>query len=289
MESHKNLSILQSYISKMPPLPVTVARVIEICDDVNASPADLSKIINLDPVLTGKVLKLINSAYYGMVNEITSPVRAIIMLGINTVKNLALSTAILGNLGNSKNFCALDMDKFWRHSLSVGVISRLIAKKRNINRDQIEECFIAGLLHDIGKIPLNNKFSDEYILAMDLSDRERQPVYISEKQFLEIDHTDVGKLIAEKWKLGTEIIDTVTYHHSLEAYKGSKKDILYTVALANYFANVLESDFSVDRYPEEIGHEVLHHLDIIPEYLEDIRDEVTGEIEKAQVFLKIAG
>lgn len=289
MESQKNLSIIRSYINKMPALPPTVTRVIEICNDVNTSPADLNKIISLDPVLMGKILRLINSAYYGLSQEVASLVWAIVMLGINTVKNLALSTAILGNLGNSKNFHALDMDGFWKHSLSVGVISKLIAKKRNINQDRLEEYFTAGLLHDIGKIPLNNKFSDKYVLAMDLSNNEHQPIHISEKQSLEIAHTDVGKLIAENWNLGTEITDTVSYHHSPETYKGTKKDVLYTVALANYFANVSKIGFSGNRYPAKIGPEVFQHMDITLEYLEEIKDEVLIEIEKAQIFLKIAG
>lgn len=289
MESQKSLPILQSYINKMPALPATVTRIVEICNDVKTSPADLNRIISLDPVLMGKVLRLINSAYYGLSQEVTSLVRAIIMLGINTVKNLALSTAILGTLGNSKNFHALDMDEFWKHSLSVGVTSKLIAKKRNITRNQLEEYFIAGLLHDIGKIPLNDKLPDEYILAMGISNRKHQPIHISEKQSMEIDHTDVGKLIAENWNLGTEITDTVSYHHSPETYKGTKKDILYTVALANYFANVSKIGFSGNRYPEKIGQEVFQYMGITLEYLEDIEDEVNIEIEKAQIFLKIAG
>jgi HD-like signal output (HDOD) protein len=110
MERDTMLRIIQSYVSKMPPLPVTVSKVLEICNNPKTSPVDLNQVISLDPVLMGKVMRLINSAYYSLPNQITSLVRAIIMLGINTVKNLALSTAVLSTLGKASDFQALNME-----------------------------------------------------------------------------------------------------------------------------------------------------------------------------------
>lgn len=135
-DREKNLRIVALYINKMPSLPTSVAKVMEISNDPNASPADLNRVISIDPVLMGRVMKLINSAYYGLNQRITSLVRAIIMLGINTVKNLALSTAILGNLGGKEHFQALNMDGFWRHSLCVGVTAKQIAKKERSIRER---------------------------------------------------------------------------------------------------------------------------------------------------------
>lgn len=284
----KRLSRLQSYISKMPALTPTVDKVLKTCNDMNASPADISKVISMDPVLTGKILRLINSAYYNLPQKVTTLVRAIIMLGINTVKNLILSTAILSNLKGQKKNNALDMDGFWRHSLSVGVLSRLIAEKCNIGQQSIEEYFIAGLLHDIGKIPINNKIPDDYQRAIDASDQLRQPLYVAEKKILKIDHSDMGKLITEKWNLGGGIRDTIIFHHSLSAYEGTFQDILLTVALANYQANILKFGSSGNLYPEIMSLEVFNHLRINPEDLEDIETKVEDELEKARIFLNIA-
>ena len=292
MESNKRLEILKSYIRKLPSFPATVNKVMEICYDANTSPADLSKVMSLDPVLSGKMLQLVNSAYFGFAHEIVSPVRAIIMLGMNTVKNLALGLAVMSTLGNRKNFQALDMDGFWKHYLGVGVVSKLIAKKRNVDPRKLEGYFIAGLLHDIGKIPLNGRFSDEYRLAMEISNREHQSLFISEKQILGIDHTLAGSLIAKNWKLGTEIIDTISFHHSPETYNGEQKDILYTIILANYFAKRSGIGFSGNPSMEDIWPQVLQHFSVGPDttvdYLHDLSDEVTQEIEKAQIFLKVA-
>jgi putative nucleotidyltransferase with HDIG domain len=292
MESNNKLETLKSYIRKLPSFPTTVNKVMEICYDSNASPADLSKVISLDPVISGKMLQLVNSAYFGFSHEIVSPVKAIIMLGMNTVKNLALGLAVMSAFGSRKNFPALDMDGFWRHSLGVGVISKLIAKKRHVDPRKWEGYFIAGLLHDIGKIPLNGKFSDEYRLAMEISDREHQPLYMSEKQILGIDHTLAGSLIAENWKLGLEIIDTVSFHHSPKTYNGKQKDILFTIILANHFANRSGIGFSGDPSMEDIWPQVFEHFsdgpDTTLDYLHSLTDEVAHEIEKAQIFLKVA-
>src|SRR5215510_8312698 len=119
---------LKDYIKNMPSLPTSVTKVLEICNNPQTSPADLNHVISLDPVLVGRVLKLINSAYYGLGQPVTNLARAIIMLGINTVKNLALSTAVMGQLTTGKKSHGLDMEGFWRHSLCVGVAAKLLAR-----------------------------------------------------------------------------------------------------------------------------------------------------------------
>ena len=293
MEYHHRLTILDNYIKQLPPFPATVNKVMEICRDVNTSPTDLTKVISLDPVLTGKVMQLVNSAYFGLSREIISLVRAVVMLGMNTVKNLVLGATVMSALGTRKNFRALNMDMFWKHSLGVGVIAKLIAKKRNIDKKLQEGYFIAGLLHDIGKIPLNSTFYNEYLNIIGIQEKELKPLFVSEKQLLGLDHTYVGNLIAEKWKLGEEISDTITYHHTPETYQGVQNDILFTVILSDHFANSSEIGFSGNRYLENIYPEAMQYLENDIELnlsnISMFNDEVAQEIEKAQIFLKVAG
>lgn len=288
MDKDQILGIIKAYISKMPSLPVTVAKILQICNDPQTSPVDLNQVISLDPVLMGKVMRLINSAYYSLPNQITSLVRAIIMLGINTVKNLALSTAVLGSLGRAKDFQALNMEGFWRHSISVGVTAKLIAARRKIDPKLREEYFIAGLLHDIGKIPLNNKLAKEYVTAVSLTDREHTPLYISEEKMMLVNHAEVGRLIIENWHLGDNLQDVIHYHHSIGEYTGDHRELLLSVAVANLFSNTYELGFSGDRFPEKLSDEIFAALGIDWEYLEGIEDTVNAEIEKAHVFLKVA-
>jgi HD-like signal output (HDOD) protein len=288
MEKDTILKVIQAYVHKMPALPVTVAKVLEITRNPKTSPADLNQIISLDPVLMGKVMRLINSAYYSLPNQITSLVRAIIMLGINTVKNLALSTAVLGTLGRASDFQALNMEGFWRHSITVGVTAKMVATRRNVDPKVREEYFIAGLLHDIGKIPLNNKLAKEYVQAISNTDRAHTPLYKSEEEIMLVNHAMVGKLIIENWRLGENLSDAVTFHHSLNDYSGSHRELVVTVAVANLFSNTYELGFSGDRYPEELPAEVLQEVGVDWNYLESIEEAVKAEIEKAQVFLQVA-
>ena len=287
-DKERLLAIIQTYISRMPSLPITVSKILQICNDPRTSPADLNQVITLDPVLMGRVMKLINSAYYSLPNQITSLVRAIIMLGINTVKNLALSTAVLGNLSAKKNFQALNIDGFWRHSLCVGVTAKLLAARRKRDPKQLEEYFVAGLLHDIGKIPLNNKLSTEYVEALTVTDREHVPLYTVEERITGVNHCEVGRLIIKNWNLGPVIEDSVYYHHFLDQYTGKNRDILLTVSAANFFANTSQIGFSGDRYPEQLPQSVFAELGIQWEDIEELEDQVNKEIDKAKIFLMVS-
>jgi HD-like signal output (HDOD) protein len=281
------LATIETYISKMPSLPITVSKILQIANDPKTSPSDLNQVISLDPVLMGRVMKLINSAYYSLNNQITSLVRAIIMLGINTVKNLALSTAVLGQLSAKGNFQALNIDGFWRHSLCAGVTAKLIAVKRRKDPKQLEEYFVAGLLHDIGKIPLNNKLSKDYVSALGLTDKEHLPLFITEERTMGVNHCEVGRLIIKNWNLGPVMEDVVFFHHFVEQYPGANRDMLLTVAAANFFANTYQIGFSGDRYPEKISPGIYEELGISLDDLEAMEERVNGEIEKAKIFLSV--
>jgi putative nucleotidyltransferase with HDIG domain len=287
MSAEDRLQPIEKYMNNMPSLPTTVSKVLEICNNPNLSPADLNRVISLDPVLVGRVLKLINSAYYGFGQKVTSLVRAIIMLGINTVKNLALSAAVLGTLSAKNQYQSLNMEGFWRHSLCVGVTAKMIAKKRNVDQKQWEEYFTAGLLHDIGKIPINAVFPQDFVTAMSVSDRERIPLYQAEDKVLELNHCVSGEKIVSAWRLKGAIGDTIQYHHSYGDYNGAYKDILFSVVAANWFANMMEIGFSGERYLEKISPMLWQHLDIKKDFFDSIEHSVIQEIEKAKIFLKI--
>ena len=278
---------IEEYIGNMPSLPTTVAKVLEVCNNPQTSPADLNHVISLDPVLVGRVLKLINSAYYGLGQQVTNLVRAIIMLGINTVKNLALSTAVMGNLTSNKDFQGLNMEGFWRHSLCVGVAAKVLAKQRGFDIKQTEEYFTAGLLHDIGKIPLNAVLSKEYMLTVSAADRDRMPLYRAEEKTLGMNHCGAGTMIVKAWKLEGAVGDAIVNHHTYAEYNGGHKDIVYSVVAANRFAAIMEIGFSGDRFPEKIADQVWETLGVDKDVFSGIEKTVNDEIEKAKIFLKL--
>ena len=287
--SHGNLNRkIENYIGDIPSLPVSVSKVMEICNNRLARPSDLNRVISLDPVLTGRLLKLINSAYYGLGTHVTSLVKAITMLGINTVKNLALSSAILSTLPKNKRVHGLDMEGYWRHCLCVGVTSKFLAEKQGIDSRYQEEYFTAGLLHDIGKIPLNAVLSGEYLQAVTIADSEHKPLFEAENENFGINHSFTGTMIAGAWKLERPVTDVITYHHGIDGYSGDNLQIICNVAIANYFALVYEVGFSGDKKPVKPGKNTWKIVGIKEDSFEVLKEKIYGEIDKAKVFLRLS-
>ena len=286
--THDNLNKkIEEYIKTMPSLPVSVSKVLEICNNVNANPSDLNYVISLDPVLVGRLLHLLNSAYYGLGHHVTSLVRAIIMLGINTVKNLALSSAVLGNLPVNKDHKGLNIEGFWQHSLCVGVTAKLLAKKQKVDSKSTDDYFTAGLLHDIGKIPLSAVLSSDYLLTVGNAERGQKNLFAEENACLGVNHCEAGAMIAGAWKFDLPVADVITYHHDLAAYSGDNTDILYNVTIANYFASINEIGFAGDRNPEKSAAKIWEASGLTEDAFESLKEAVNSEIEKAKVFLSI--
>jgi HD-like signal output (HDOD) protein len=279
---------IESYIKDMPSLPVSIRKVMEICDATSVNPSDLNRVISLDPVLTGKLLQLINSAYYGLGYHVTSLVKAITRLGINTVKNLALSTAILGTLPKNKDHYGLNMEGFWRHCLSVGVAAKLLAVRQGVDPKYHQEYFTAGLLHDIGKIPLSAALDSEYMNTVSIADREHKPLVNVEDESLGINHCAAGGMIAKEWKLYySPVADVIIWHHDISGYYGDNMHILCSVAIANYFSVAYDIGFSGNRKSVKPEKKIWETAGLKEDSLDDLKEKVFQEIEKAKIFLKI--
>jgi putative nucleotidyltransferase with HDIG domain len=285
----KMLVRLNRYIDSMPSLSITVAKVLEVVKNPQVTAKDLNKVINLDPVLMGRVLKLVNSAYYGLSNKVTSLVTAIIMLGINTIKNLALSTAVLANVKSKSHFKALNVDGFWRHSIGVGAAAKLISGKFGIPQNMREEYFIGGLLHDIGKIPLNDVFDQDYLKVIRAADMQKVPLIQMENEMLGINHTEVGRMIAEKWKLSSETFDCILNHHDPHQAQQDNFKLVSAVYIANAYCNLNEIGFSGNRFSAKMDMTILQNTGITLEFLDDLFDTISEEVEKASIFLHVSG
>ena len=278
---------VRSYISRMPSFSTTITKVLEICNNPSTSPNDLNRVISLDPVLTGKVLNLINSSYYALPNQITSLTRAIIMIGINTVKNLALSTAVLDSIGHDEgSFQAFSMDDFWTHSICVGVTAKLLAGIKNIPVTEREEYFVAGLLHDLGKIPMNNCFNNEYALSLELSEKKEVSLIKAEVEVFDMDHSIVGGMIADKWQLNTSMNNAMCHHHEPEKASDEYRQLVGIVAISNTYANIFRIGSSGDAFPEDQEvFDLMGQIEIEKEMLSDLKQTIIEEIEKAKIFL----
>ena len=278
------LEKIRLFVDKMPSLSTTVSKVLEICSRPDTVPNDLNRVIALDPVLAGQVLKLINSAYYSLMNKVTSLTRAIIMLGLNTVKNLALSTAIIRSVSQAKKSRALPIRAFWAHSIAVGVMAKLLAAGRGLSLAEREEYFVAGLLHDLGKIPIG----DEYTEVLARVETAQEPLVTVEQQVLGLDHEEVGTMIATKWKLNAVLTDAICHHHAPELAAAAHRDLVATVALADFYVCLFDIGDAGNRYPDpsRLGS-LLAQCQVAWDDLVDLAASVEAEIRKAEIFLQI--
>ncbi len=285
--STQHIKIIQAYIDKMPSLSTTVTKVLEVCNKPNVSPNDLNKVISFDPVLTGNVLKLINSSYYSLPNHITSLTRAIIVLGINTVKNLSLTTAVLGTVKKSPQ-SVLSIDRFWTHSLCVGVTAKTLAAQFNIPTKEREEFFLAGLLHDLGKIPMSKCFPAEYSQCLALCNDKNIPLREAEKIVFGFDHQLCGLTVAQKWNLSPNIVSVLKNHHTPEKAADEHKTLTLCVALANLYANIFDMG-TTDNYSinEADVLKLLEMSQLSWNTISSSHEDIQEAIKKASIFLQV--
>ena len=289
MTPQDRLERIKQYISKMPSLTTTVKKVLEICNDPNASPNDLNRVISLDPVLTGQVLKLINSAYYGLPNRIASLTRAIIMLGLNTVKNLVLATSVLTGFKGNAHRRDVYTDTFWEHSLNVGVTAKVLADLMEIPALEQEAYFVAGLLHDLGKLPMAACFAEDYTRMRLEAEKSLSSYARIERHLFGFDHCHVNRLIVAKWHLSKAMGNVLIYHHRPFETENRPDDLLVGVSLADCVINAFQGpDAQARFFASSLVDELIHRSGLEKEALFAHRSAIGAQIEKARLFLDIA-
>jgi len=242
---------LIAFVEKMPAFPKSVQRVVQLTSDINAPAKEIVRVIESDPVMTVKILKVINSAFYGLPQKITSIQRAVVHMGLNTIKNLALSVAAMGVL-KPNNDADFNTQDFLLHSLTTASICRLLAEKLNVKPSECSDFFVAGLLHDFGKIVFAEFDPSNFKLALEHSLEKNIPLHEAEIEYMGINHAQVGKILAEKWELDPTLIDAIEHHHDHD----NKSLLTNCIATANEISKKLQFGFSgnpiINESPDQI-------------------------------------
>lgn len=195
----------------LPTLPSTVGKILELVDNPKTTAGMLSDLINTDPVLAAKVLKVANSAFFGFPKRISTLNLAIVILGFSSLKHLCLSVGVMNLWDGSDNESGLNMNGFWSHSIATGVAAKLLARK--VRYEIPGEAFVAGLIHDIGKLLLND-LVDEYQDVLKESEKKEISLSEIEEDMLGVGHDQVGGWLIERWNLPPELVESIANHHS---------------------------------------------------------------------------
>jgi HD-like signal output (HDOD) protein/signal transduction histidine kinase len=194
----------------LPTLPHILLLLIETCNRREKGIKDLAKIINQDPSLSERVLRLVNSAHYGLKQKISSIEQALLMLGMDAVKNIAISSSVCQVFGRSPRKNGFNLKLFWWHSLACAVLARLLAAKTQYPSP--EEAFLSGLMHDIGKILLWTNFEEQYAPALKAHGLRSAELLGAERR-LGLTHPEAGAWLVGRWDLRSFMTDAVRYHH----------------------------------------------------------------------------
>lgn len=275
-----------SAIEKVPSLPLTALKIVKLANDINSPPKDMLDTIKMDPMITAKVLKLINSSYFGLSQQVTDLRQALVMLGANTVKNIALASALLSTMRSTSSFSGgLDQDALWLRSLATACGAKLAAKNAGVPRAQIEEFFLLGLLHDCGRIFCFQMLPQEYMAVLIKAQKEQLPLSDVELSELEMRSPQIGGLLAERWQLPGNIHDAILYHENpLESKEHGREVAIVTVA--RHLVQSLNLGWSDGLLLPTLQPEVIAKSGVDFERLRGDFSVIRDEVEKAKMFIQ---
>ncbi len=200
-------------VTELSSLPEVTTRIVALVEDPKSTAQDMHDIVKNDPALATKILKVVNSAFYGLPSQISSLDRAIVMLGLSAVKNIALAASLSRLFRPGQITERFDARDLWEHCIAVGVCARLLAEAAHL---PVEESFVAGLVHDVGLLVEYQLFPNELRSAAERSEAASEPFGALERELIGADHQAFGAALAAKWKFPPTLRNAISYHHNPE-------------------------------------------------------------------------
>ncbi|MCB2181793.1 MAG: HDOD domain-containing protein [Desulfobulbaceae bacterium] len=267
-------------VGDLPTLP-TIANQINLEMQKNSLTAkSLGKIISTDTSLSAKVLRVANSAFYGLPREVTSLDKAVMVIGFDAVKNIALSISIF-SLFEKEGDSFVDVSGLWLHSIGCGVSAKNIVE---VGSKQLgDDAFLMGILHDIGKVVLISKLPDDMKKVIDLMTNKEMNQRQAELEIFGFSHDRVGSLLLQNWNFPPTIVQTVKFHHKIEFNEKNMDEhiplLIHSLFIGNQIAKILGLGLSTDMERVNIPEEVWSRLKIKREQLPLLRDKIKNQYD----------
>lgn len=263
-------------LGDLPPLPQVASQVLRVSADPDATAEDLRKIIAMDQALTSQILKISNSAMFGMVRGVTTLTQAIMTLGFSTIKSVVIASSAK-NLYH-RGTVGLQERLIWEHALVSAIASRAFAKSLRFPR--LEEAFIGGLLHDIGKSVMGVKFPERYAALLRSVYNDGGICLDLELETFGFDHAMVGEALVTQWNLAASLQAAVRWHHDPIQAGGDHRELAAIVALANQMALEERVGIGDPAHLESATHQAMEILGLGPEALAGIKEGIRSVIEQ---------
>lgn len=274
---------IEKALRDLPAMPTIVLRVLEETDKPDVEIKEVERLIASDQALAMKVLRVVNSAYYGLPRQVASINQSIVILGVQQIRNLVLSIAAAGVMKPKNKAEEQAMRRFWVHSYSAAAVAKRLGKIKNISAKEQELVFVAGLLHDIGKLFLFIHFGDTYNELVGFAIEDNVTLEKAETQYLGMSHADVAGEMARAWNLPEPLIDVIAGH---ETYIPAPEEqrTLSLVQYADYCCKHLY--YEEGQTPVfETSEPVLRWLGLTSENAKEIEATVAECLEEARELM----
>ena len=229
-------------ISDLPTIPVVLSEVLDMLNKEEVKSKDLVEAIERDPMLTTKILRVANSPYYGFSRKISTVELAIALIGMNTIKEIAIGLMVK-KIFLEKSFMSIDVKEYWKYLLFSAVATKYFAAK--LEYRPIGEAFVTGLMHDIGILIIQSYFRDESKkIIISVSTDDNKSLIDAENQTLDTNHAEIGAWLAEKWNLPKKMCEAIKNHHydfrnTSDNDLVSDQPLTTAVSLSEYFADLM--------------------------------------------------
>jgi putative nucleotidyltransferase with HDIG domain len=269
-------------IESFPSMPGSAAKVLSLINDPEVSASEIEELVRLDPGLTANILKVTNSAYFGLPTAVGSLKRAIVLLGLKRVVQIVTASCVTALMDKAVAGYDLLPGELWRHSIAVSVAAEILVKELNIPK--AEEIFTAALLHDVGKLILGEHVKDdlEKILSFATEDRAFQD---AEREVLGTDHAEVGSHILKAWSFPQEIVNAVRWHHDPDA-ADTKSPLLDIVHVSDVLCLIIGIGVGREGLHYELSPSAIKNLGLNTATLELVASQTLEAVNELTDLLK---
>jgi len=261
-------------IETIAPLPTLVKEILDVHEDPQASAQAMAEVIKKDQSLTSRVLRIVNSAYYGFHRKIGNTKDAVVLMGFEEIKNITLAACLMDTFP-IEGAGIFQPKEFWLHSIAAAYVARALAPR--VKELSNENAFVMGLLHDIGKAVLFQHFPDTYNKVLEYAKVEQIPLIEAEQKLMHIDHAEVGGIVAESWDLPKPLVRAIHFHHTPDAANEGLESFVANVS--NYFAHRYKAGSSGTPKilpPSKFATAALGHEGTLDELFTELDVDISG-------------
>jgi len=253
----EELRLLILEVLELPMMPVLISRILKVTG-AESGPGDMARVISTDRALADNILKVANSTFFGLSQEVSAVSRAIKVVGYEAVRSIALSSLLTETVGQNDGICRFDRNRFWTHSLACAYLSKKIAAMTH--RAELETTFVCGLLHDIGKALIAIYFPSSYnrvlrrLAAVPLTSVQ------SEDEVLGFTHAEVGMWLAQRWQFPKAVVFTIANHHGMIARDERYNSLAAILHLADHLCLKEQLSLEERAFVEPLESAILDQL-----------------------------